>query len=65
MTLYAPVPGIFFDSFPSSNGSLCSDLFTDKPVFSFYFYSASLILYSPTPGLPLLEEINLSIFGSI
>ena len=63
--LYAPVPGIFLFSFVTSKGSFLWDLFVDIPVFFFNFNSASFISYSPTPGLPLLDEVNLSIFCSI
>ena len=50
---YAPAPGTILDSFPTSKGSLRLDLYVDIPVFFFNFNSASLISYSPTPGLPL------------
>jgi hypothetical protein len=63
--LYAPVPGTFFDSFPTSNGSFLTDLLVDIPVFFFNFNSASLISYSPTPGFPLFEEANLGTVLSI
>ena len=59
------MPGIFLFSLVTSNGSLLFALFVDIPVFFFNFNSASFISYSPTPGLPLLDEVNLGAFPSI
>ena len=63
--LYAPAPGIFFDSFPTSNGALRTDFTVEIPVFFFNLSSASLILYSPTPGFLFPAGPNLSTFCSI
>ena len=65
MTLYAPVPGTFLVSLLTSNGSFLTDLIADIPVFFFKFNSASFISYSPTPGLPSFEEVNLGTLPSI
>ena len=62
---YAPAPGTFFESLPTSNGSLRADLDVDIPVFFFNFNSASLISYSPTPGFPLFDDANLGTLFSI
>jgi len=49
----------------TSKGSFLTDLAVDIPVFFFRLISASLISYSPTPGLPLSEFPNLGTLPSI
>ena len=58
--LYAPVPGFPFCSLSTSKGSFLLVLPVNGfGAFFFKLSSASFISYSPTPGLPLSEDLNL------
>ena len=52
-------------SFPTSKRSFLPDLVVEILFLFLSFNSASLISYSPTPGFPFVEVLNILIFPSI